>query len=168
MIQKHDPRSPGADLIPGDVDLFVVLAEDDRVAVILDRVRAQPAGFEFDLLMVGQVQSLVRVMHPGAVEGSAGLRAFAASALGEEPPVLDCGVQFAGKGPGPVEARLHMKSGFSRDGETDASFWVRPLPPVGDVIFTVTVGDLTGSAVISGNDLRSAATRARRLGASGR
>ncbi len=40
VIRNQDPRRPAAGLIPGGVDLFVVLAQDDRLVVVLDRVRA--------------------------------------------------------------------------------------------------------------------------------
>ncbi|MCK9922494.1 hypothetical protein MXD61_11490 [Frankia sp. AgPm24] len=168
MNHSPGPRQPAADLVPGQLEFFAVVLESAQLTVVLDRVRAQPAGFEFELYALGPSELPIKSAHLDDTHESAEAPSqFPPTALSERAPLaLRYEVRMPGLDPETTFPRVQVPARRSLSGETTAIFWVRPLPPTGDVIFLLTFDEPTGTAILSGDALREAAAAAGPLGSS--
>ncbi|MCM3886745.1 hypothetical protein [Frankia sp. R82] len=167
MSHTPDLPSPAIDLIPGNVEFFAVAMESKNLTVILDRIHAQPAGFEFDLYALGLPVLHVFSPHQHAARISARAQNELRSEASSMPahPALRCEIKMPGLAAGTTFPRVRVPWCRSSLGETTAGIWVRPLPPTGDAICLLTFDGLTGTAVLPGQALREAAATARPVGA---
>ncbi len=145
-----------------------MIAESPGTAVALDGLRVWPDRFEFRLLIFGVAAVYASTSEELARLRSAGQLLERLDAMRPEPDVsvevAECTVTLPALESTPCRLQVIDMSTMAK--RSRVRYLASPTPSTGDALVWVSVAGLSGAAVLSGEDLRAAATRARPPGTS--